>query len=217
MHQVRRQGDPKGHELVVKEPQTGSDELKILWFLRHLKASSPNVIELIETLQLTVGECLLLPFRLPYLWVISPLRRPHLLLARDLIQGVDFLHRHCIAHLDVKPDNLVLTSDKTLQLIDFSVAVHLESSDEQVEGYRGTEGWTAPEVGPLPYNPFKADAWSCGQVLTDFVKRHSKDDEGLAHFALRLMDVQPSKRPPLLDHTHSVPCSADWKATYNDT
>ena len=43
--------------------------------------------------------------------------------SRDLIEGVKFLHSRRIAHLDIKPDNLVFDSKKNrLVLIDFDVA-----------------------------------------------------------------------------------------------
>ncbi|KIK68759.1 hypothetical protein GYMLUDRAFT_142750, partial [Collybiopsis luxurians FD-317 M1] len=90
----------------------------------------------------------------------------------DFINGVAFLHRHQIAHMDLKPSNLVCTPkpENILKIIDFSVSVRSPSEEHTICGFRGTVGWTAPEVGKedgpaLCYSPRRADKWSCGAVI----------------------------------------------------
>ncbi|KIK59633.1 hypothetical protein GYMLUDRAFT_120032, partial [Collybiopsis luxurians FD-317 M1] len=88
----------------------------------------------------------------------------------DLVHGLAFLHQLGIAHLDVKPENLVSNPDGILQVIDFSVSVSAPTEDYRIWGFRGTVDWTAPEVGNKDgpvccYSPRRADKWSCGAVL----------------------------------------------------
>jgi len=70
-----------------------------------------------------------------------------------------------------------------------------------VDEYRGTENWTAPEMGkeggPMPmYSPIKADRWSCGCVLLcHFVV--GKGDKRFSEFADQLMANDPQQRPSL--------------------
>ncbi|KAH9997138.1 hypothetical protein BJV74DRAFT_268017 [Russula compacta] len=45
--------------------------------------------------------------------------------AEDLIKGPVFLHRHYVAHRDIKPDNLMYTDTFRLQIIDFDVATQV--------------------------------------------------------------------------------------------
>ncbi|KAH8115490.1 kinase-like domain-containing protein, partial [Phellopilus nigrolimitatus] len=91
-------------------------------------------------------------------------------LSRDLARGVTFLHDHGIAHLDIKPANMVYTDEYRLQIIDFDVSVRVKDENDEIEGYNGTELWKAPEIGPMDgegyfYSPIKADRYLCGFVF----------------------------------------------------
>jgi hypothetical protein len=155
-------------------------------------------------------------------WLILPKRRPlvelslntsgsqlHAKLVQygcDLIKGLAYLHSHGVAHLDIKPDNLVYTNDGPLQIIDFDSALHVQSEDEKIEGLCGTHGWRAPEIGddeevgpPPVFSPIRADRWSCGRVLLELVMEDGNEGAVLVKFAKRLMNVDPCRRPSLLD------------------
>ena len=72
-----------------------------------------------------------------------------------LIEGLAYLHEHCIAYRDIKPDNLL---DETfcLKMIDLDIAMRVE--DEEVDDQCGTKDWMAPEVEKnLRHSPIKAD------------------------------------------------------------
>ncbi|KIY47125.1 kinase-like protein, partial [Fistulina hepatica ATCC 64428] len=85
----------------------------------------------------------------------------------DLIKGLAYLHELCIAHRDIKPDNLLVDQDFCLKIIDFDLAIQVKDEDEEVSDHCGTKGWEAPEVkSEWPtYSPIKADRWSCGHVI----------------------------------------------------
>jgi serine/threonine protein kinase len=69
------------------------------------------------------------------------------------------LHDHNIAHLDLKPTNLIV--DKRLYelyIINFGLTVELNSLDCIIKGYCGTKGYVAPEVDDEKYyNLFLVD------------------------------------------------------------
>ncbi|KAF5380205.1 hypothetical protein D9757_008188 [Collybiopsis confluens] len=129
---------------------------------------------------------------------------------RKLITSTRFWSMHQVAHLDIKPDNLVYHPDTfQLQIINFDVAVLLANHDQKISGCRGTEGWMAPEVkSGKPFNPFLADRYSCGLVIEKVVLTASNADRvngraqiyhasQLHSFAVRLTAEKPGRRPPL--------------------
>ncbi|ODM97658.1 Death-associated protein kinase related [Orchesella cincta] len=86
---------------------------------------------------------------------------------RDTLQGLKFLHTHSIAHLDIKPQNLVVTGPLPggrVKLCDFGLSRHLSNTTE-VRELLGTPEYVSPEV--LNYEPLTlaTDCWAVG-VLT---------------------------------------------------
>ena len=130
--------------------------------------------------------------------------------SRDLIEGVKFLHSRRIAHLDIKPDNLVFDSKKNrLVLIDFDVAFQCEDLEDTADGPRGTTGWSAPEaLHPVSSGRFiaiRADLWSCGKVVDFF----NPGDPQLLELAQKLTNEDPMRRPMLETFSSQVPTTVD--------
>lgn len=69
-------------------------------------------------------------------------------------------------HRDVKPLNILLTSDKHVKLIDFGRSVKLSSPNEKLNGSEGTYEFMAPEMLSEKfeggYNGKQCDIWSLG-------------------------------------------------------
>ncbi|KAH9983025.1 kinase-like domain-containing protein, partial [Russula compacta] len=63
-----------------------------------------------------------------------------------LIEGIAYLHLFCVAHRDIKPQNLVVDEHFCLKIIDFDVAMQVDDEDEVVYGQCGTKGWMVPEM-----------------------------------------------------------------------
>ncbi|XP_069004768.1 serine/threonine kinase 17a like [Embiotoca jacksoni] len=88
-------------------------------------------------------------------------------LAKQILTGVAFLHRNNVVHLDLKPQNVLLTSARPLgdiRIVDFGLSRRVDNITE-VREILGTPEYVAPEI--LNYEPISTatDMWSIG-VLT---------------------------------------------------
>ncbi|KAL0249030.1 hypothetical protein GEMRC1_004264 [Eukaryota sp. GEM-RC1] len=63
---------------------------------------------------------------------------------RDLVKGVDYLHRHSIIHRDIKPSNILITSSGTAKISDFGVSSYVHHSE--TEATAGSLPFFAPEI-----------------------------------------------------------------------
>ena len=206
---VYRATDPNRTLLIAKQVREHSSELEVLEFIQTIKPQSPYIISLMEIVS---REWLILPKQLPITELHlnvhgAQLRGKLVQYSCDLIKGLGYLHEHGIAHLDIKPRNLVYAKQGPLQIIDFDSAVQVESENEEIEGLCGTRGWRAPEIGndeeevgpPPVFSPIRADRWSCGKVLLELVGEVGKGGAVLVKFAKQLMNMDPRRRPSLLD------------------
>ncbi|KAK2869724.1 hypothetical protein QQF64_022396 [Cirrhinus molitorella] len=85
-------------------------------------------------------------------------------LMRQILEGVSFLHRNNVVHLDLKPQNILLTSESPLgdiKVVDFGLS-RLVSSSQEIREIMGTPEYVAPEI--LNYEPISTatDMWSIG-------------------------------------------------------
>ncbi|XP_035268295.1 serine/threonine-protein kinase 17A [Anguilla anguilla] len=85
-------------------------------------------------------------------------------LMRQILEGVAFLHRSNVVHLDLKPQNILLTSVDPLgdiKIVDFGLS-RMVSSTQELREIMGTPEYVAPEI--LNYEPISTatDMWSIG-------------------------------------------------------
>ncbi|XP_624284.3 serine/threonine-protein kinase 17A isoform X3 [Apis mellifera] len=88
-------------------------------------------------------------------------------LLKQILDGIAFLHSLNVAHLDIKPQNLVLTGefpDCDVKLCDFGISRYI-SHGADIREILGTPDYVAPEV--LNYEPISlaTDMWSIGVLL----------------------------------------------------
>jgi len=83
-----------------------------------------------------------------------------------LVEGVDYLHKSGIAHLDLKLDNLLLGANKSLKIIDFDLSQKIEDEKRSYARSKGTANYRAPELRTRKCANFKAaDVYSMGVIL----------------------------------------------------
>ena len=127
----------------------------------------------------------------------------------QLVDAVAHMHALGFAHLDIKPENLMLTEDGDLKLGDFGL-VTKEAWSHQAGA--GTERYMAPEQydpGERGYSPFQADVWAVGITLINVVfgrNLFAVPNESDVHFADFLRDRGSlfDKYPTMTDDTFDV-------------
>nr|XP_057904883.1 myosin light chain kinase, smooth muscle isoform X2 [Doryrhamphus excisus] len=84
---------------------------------------------------------------------------------QQILQGVSFMHRQSIVHLDLKPENIVCvdTTGTAIKIIDFGLATQLDNRSP-LRVMQGTPEFVAPEV--INYEPvcLATDMWSIGVI-----------------------------------------------------
>ncbi len=93
-------------------------------------------------------------------------------LAQGILSGLESVHAAGILHCDLKPANILLTSDGTPVLADFGVAVGTQSTDTvvHVEGQQaGTLSYMAPEVRTGTPSTRQSDIYSCAALLHECI------------------------------------------------
>eukprot|EP00117_Sycon_ciliatum_P035710 scpid47334/ scgid27012/ Serine/threonine-protein kinase ULK3; Unc-51-like kinase 3 len=88
---------------------------------------------------------------------------------RQLASAICALQQHNIAHLDLKPQNILLASHPgsttpVLKLADFGFAVYLDES-QGFAHLRGSPLYMAPEIVVAKQYDARADLWSVGVIL----------------------------------------------------
>ncbi|XP_036838585.1 TRAF2 and NCK-interacting protein kinase isoform X9 [Oncorhynchus mykiss] len=88
-------------------------------------------------------------------------------ICREILRGLTHLHQHKVIHRDIKGQNVLLTENAEVKLVDFGVSAQLDRTVGKRNTFIGTPYWMAPEVIACDENPeatydFKSDLWSLG-------------------------------------------------------
>lgn len=170
----------------------------------------PNVVTVFR-----VGEVAGLPYlvseyvpgqRLDDLARPMPWRRV-LGIGRSLARGLGAAHRQGVLHRDIKPGNVIMTSDGDVKLLDFGLAELLDQvvSSKEPRTISGTPRYMAPEVLKGAPSTSQSDLYALGLLLyelcTGYVPRRGRpaprgaESSGPAGVAATDADPQAAARP----------------------
>ncbi|PON95847.1 S-receptor-like serine/threonine-protein kinase [Trema orientale] len=114
----------------------------------------------------------------------------------DIAKGLTYLHEECrykIAHLDVKPHNILLDDNFNAKLSDFGLSKLIKRDESQVvTGARGTLGYLAPEWEHSRIT-VKADVYSFGILLLEIITGRKILDFLRPHSSVHLLSLLQKK------------------------
>ncbi|XP_031232858.1 nik-related protein kinase [Mastomys coucha] len=88
-------------------------------------------------------------------------------ICREILQGLAHLHAHQVIHRDIKGQNVLLTHDAEVKIVDFGVSAQVSRTNGRRNSFIGTPYWMAPEVIHCDEDPrrsydYRSDVWSVG-------------------------------------------------------
>jgi serine/threonine-protein kinase len=141
-----------------------------------------------------------------------------LTLARQLVEALDYAHEHGILHRDLKPDNIKVTGEGQLKVLDFGLAKALDTSAHgapvsldhsptltspvftQTGTILGTAAYMSPEQARGRSVDKRADIWAFGCVLYEMLTgRRAFDGESVVDVLAAVVTREPDLAwlPPL--------------------
>ena len=115
-------------------------------------------------------------------------------IAIQVCMGLDAAHRHGIVHRDVKPQNIIISTDGKVKVTDFGIA-RAASSNTISSNVMGSVHYSSPEQVRGGYSDEKSDIYSLGITLYEMVTGKVPFD-GDTTVAIAIKHLQEEMVPP---------------------
>ena len=96
----------------------------------------------------------------------------------QVCDGLTFLHNHNIIHRDINPNNIMITKDGTVKIIDFDIARSVKKNSSADTVVLGTVGYAAPEQFGFSQSDTRTDLYAVG-VLANVMLTGKMPNENL--------------------------------------
>mmetsp|Transcript_29905 Transcript_29905/g.42034 ORF Transcript_29905/g.42034 Transcript_29905/m.42034 type:complete len:425 (-) Transcript_29905:59-1333(-) len=149
-----RAGSVLNHKGIVQLTETFEDDEH--WFLVMEYIKGKNLYEFVK--QLLLAGSLILNESLVHS------------IFSQLLASVAHCHEKGVYHLDLKLENVMITENNVIKLIDFGLCELIDPKykkrDKLISRWVGSPDYKCPEIiMEKPYAPQKADVWSLGVIL----------------------------------------------------
>jgi serine/threonine protein kinase len=116
----------------------------------------------------------------------------------QILDAVEYAHRHGIVHRDLKPSNILMSADGVPRVMDFGIAVRVnqDGSPGIGEGILGTPAYLAPECINEGRASVQSDIFSAGLILCELVTGKPVVGGRNVLAVLHRMSSEPIRLPP---------------------
>ncbi|KAI8638243.1 kinase-like domain-containing protein [Parasitella parasitica] len=148
-------------------------EMAVLKKLNH-----PHIVRLYEVLDDPSGDSLYMVFEMMHNGVLMEIELDHVALPyteemargyfKEMMLGIEYLHANDIVHRDIKPDNLLLSKENVLKIVDFGVSEMFVKGNDKLKKSAGSPAFMAPELCTARHGEVSGkatDIWSMGVTL----------------------------------------------------
>ena len=139
------------------------------------------------------------------------------LYVKQLITGLNKIHKAGFCHRDLKLENLVLDKDFNLKIIDFGLACPIQGEDGSgtSEEIVGSPGYMAPEIAlGVRYQPVSADLFALGVII--FTMCTGVMPFSQAHCANKIYRLIASYKHSVFWAAHEAHTGAPFSANFKE-
>ena len=122
----------------------------------------------------------------------------------DAATGLSHVHESGYMHLDFKPENILITRNAAVRLIDFDMAQPIPEKPVKLSKNPGTPGYMTPEQLKREPIDARADIFAFGVSAYELLTNH-KPFQGETPAEILAAQMQPSGPTPLREHNPDVP------------
>jgi serine/threonine protein kinase len=129
-------------------------------------------------------------------------------MAKQTASALQFLHAKCIAHCDIKGENLLLTESHAIKLCDFGLSKNILTANGRTTTVRGTPAYIAPELWKGESHErsgyYKADIYAFGILLNFMLSRAEPNNQlGTSEFKV-MVAVTTTGAPFSFPNMHAI-------------
>jgi serine/threonine protein kinase len=146
-------------------------EAHMVGMLQH-----PNILPIYDAGE-EAGHCYIVTEHVHGARTLAAYCRPDNLLRLDDVveimfkcaKALHYAHSRGVIHRDVKPSNIMLTTDSDVRIIDFGIALVADSEISRIEGIAGSPSYMSPEQVQSLELTNRSDLYSLGAVMYELL------------------------------------------------